>query len=109
VDEVFSARVQVKEVINLTPETAVPILHLKDRLSIFQNLSSLSAWTGHVRGSPAKWKVSDGEAIVKAVMEAKRRALFDQTGCTATVLQPGWYRLVHSGRTHSSKSLKTAS
>jgi hypothetical protein len=86
VDEVFPARVQVKEVINLTPETAVPILHLKDRLSIFQNQSSLNAWTGHVRGSPAKRKVSDGEAIVKAVMEAKRRALCDQTGCTATGL-----------------------
>jgi predicted RNA-binding protein len=71
-DEVFPSRVEVKEVVNLKPETAVPILHLKDRLSIFQNLSSPNAWTGHVRGSPARWKTSDGEAIVGAVMEARR-------------------------------------
>jgi len=71
-DEVFPSRVEVKEVVSLTPETAVPIVHLKDRLTIFQNLSSPNAWTGHVRGSPARWKPSDGEAIVEAVMEAKR-------------------------------------
>ena len=74
-DEVFPARVQVKEIVSLAPETAVPILHLKDRLSIFQNLSSPNAWTGHVRGSPARWKASDGEAIVEAVMEAKRNPI----------------------------------
>src|SRR5215218_2611337 len=70
-DEVFPSRVEVKEVVSLTPETAVPILHLKDRLTIFQNLNSPNAWTGHVRGSPARWKAADGEAIIEALMEAK--------------------------------------
>jgi predicted RNA-binding protein len=77
-DEVFPSRVQVRKVVSLTPETAVPIHHLKDRLTIFQNLSSPNAWTGHVRGSPAKWKTSDGEAVVEAVMEAQRNPVVRQ-------------------------------
>ena len=77
-DEVFPSRVEVKEVVSLTPETAVPIHHLKDGLTIFQNLSSPNAWTGHVRGSPAKWKTSDGEAVVEAIMEAQRNPIVRQ-------------------------------
>jgi hypothetical protein len=69
-DEVFPCRVQVESIAALTPETAVPIFDLKDQLTIFQNLKSPGAWTGHVRGSPARWKVPDGEAVVYAVMEA---------------------------------------
>jgi hypothetical protein len=70
-DEVFPCRVEVKEFVSLTPEAAVPIHHLKDQLSIFQNLSSPNAWTGHVRGSPAKWNASDGKAIIEALLEAE--------------------------------------
>jgi hypothetical protein len=69
---VFPCRVKVKVVVSLTPETAVPIVQLRDVLTIFQNLRSPFAWTGHVRGSPAKWKPSDGEAVVRAVEEASR-------------------------------------
>jgi predicted RNA-binding protein len=39
-DEIFPCRVKVKVVAQLTPETAVPVSELKDRLSIFQNLKS---------------------------------------------------------------------
>jgi len=69
-DEVFPCRVKVELIASLTPETAVPIFDLKEQLTIFQNLKSPAAWTGHVRGSPARWKPSDGEAVVYAVMEA---------------------------------------
>jgi predicted RNA-binding protein len=69
-DEVFPCRVKVEVIAALTPETAVPIFDLKEQLTIFQNLKSPAAWTGHVRGSPARWKPSDGEAVVYAVMEA---------------------------------------
>ena len=69
-DEVFPSRVKVEVIATLTPETAVPIFELKEQLTIFQNLKSPGAWTGHVRGSPARWKPSDGEAVVYAVMEA---------------------------------------
>ncbi len=77
-DEVFPSRVEVREVVILTPETAVSIHHLKDRLTIFQDLSSPNAWTGHVRGSPARWKNSDGEAVVEAIMEAHSNPILRQ-------------------------------
>ncbi len=70
-DEVFPCRVRVKLLISLTPETAVPIFELRDQLSIFENAGNEVSWTGHVRGSPTKWKVSDGEVVVKAVQEAQ--------------------------------------
>jgi hypothetical protein len=69
-DEIFPCRLKVEAIATLTPETAVPIFELKEQLTIFQNLKSPGAWTGHVRGSPARWKPSDGEAVVYAVMEA---------------------------------------
>src|SRR5215210_3294795 len=69
-DEVFPCRLSVEVIAALTPEAAVPIFELQEQLTIFQNLKSPAAWTGHVRGSPARWKPSDGEAVVYAVMEA---------------------------------------
>lgn len=71
-DNVFPARLRVRPVIVLEPETAVPILTLRDRLSIFQGLSNPHAWTGSVRGSPAKWKTADGEAVVAVLEDAER-------------------------------------
>lgn len=67
----FPSRIDVQILIDLTPETAVPIHELRDQLSIFQNLKSPHAWTGHLRGSPAKWKSPDGEAIYEALQDAK--------------------------------------
>lgn len=72
-DEIFPCRLKVKAVADLTPETAVPVLTLKDQLSIFQGLKNPQAWTGHFRGSPRKFTASDGEVIVKAVLEAKKK------------------------------------
>ncbi len=43
---------------------------MQEQLTIFQGLTSPGAWTGYVRGSPAKWNDLDGEAVVYAVMEA---------------------------------------
>lgn len=37
---VFPCRIDVRVVVKLTPETAVPILDLRDELSIFRNLKS---------------------------------------------------------------------
>lgn len=71
-DEDFPCRVKVKVVAELTPDAAVPVLELRDRLSFFQNLTSPHAWTGRFRSSPAKWDTSDGEAVVEAVLDAKQ-------------------------------------
>jgi predicted RNA-binding protein len=70
-DESFPSRLRVKPTIVLTPETAVPVQELRDQLSIFADLKSRNAWTGHFRGSPARWKTPDALAVVKALEAAK--------------------------------------
>ena len=54
----------------LDPLTAVPVIELKQKLSVFQNLKSPHAWTGHFRGSPAKWSSADGKVVFDAVIAA---------------------------------------
>ena len=70
-DEDFPCRLKVRPVVVLTPETAVPVFELRDRLTIFRDMKSPIAWTGHFRGSPAKWKTSDGEEVVTALAGAE--------------------------------------
>jgi hypothetical protein len=70
-DEVFPCRVRVKVAISLTPETAVPVQELRDQLSIFADLKSPNAWTGHFSGSPVRWKLADALAVVEALEAAK--------------------------------------
>jgi hypothetical protein len=66
----FPARVPVKIVAKLDPLTAIPVIEMKDKLTVFGNLKNPHAWTGHFRGSPYRWKTSDGEAVVAVVKEA---------------------------------------
>jgi len=74
-DEEFPCRLKVKPIIELTFETAVPVHDLKDSFSCFQNLKNPNSWTGAFRGSPAKWPAADGEAVVKAIHEAKENTI----------------------------------
>lgn len=71
-DEAFPCRVKVKTIVVLTPETAIPVVDLRDSLSMFQEMKSPIAWTGHFRGSLAKWKSSDGNAVMEALLQAKQ-------------------------------------
>lgn len=66
----FPCRFKVKIVQELTPDTAVPIIELRDRLSFFQNMSNPTSWKGYLMSSPAKWGVKDGEAIVQSIFDA---------------------------------------
>lgn len=66
----FPSRLPVRIVQALTPETAVPVLELRDRLSIFKNLKNPNVWQGAVRGSPYRWKAEDGLAVEQAVAAA---------------------------------------
>jgi len=70
-DESFPCRVKVKATIALTPETALPVHELRNQLSIFEDLKSPNAWTGHFRGSPARWKTPDAQAVIKALEATK--------------------------------------
>ena len=78
-DEIYPCRIRVKPVVMLTPETAVPIHDLKEQLSIFTDLKSPNAWTGHLRGSPVRWKTADALAIIKALEEAERNPIVRET------------------------------
>jgi hypothetical protein len=71
-DELYPCRLGVKPIVTLTPEMAIPILDLKDRLSIFDPEKGASSWTGYVRAAPARWKDADGEIICQAIFEAKK-------------------------------------
>lgn len=74
-DKDFPARPKVKPLVELTPETAVPVHDLSEDLSFFQNMKSPNAWTGRFRGSPTKWSTSDGETVVLALLEAQENPI----------------------------------
>jgi predicted RNA-binding protein len=69
-DEDFPCRFKVELIHKLEPETAVPILELRDKLSLFQELKSKNAWSGFFRGSPARFDPKDGEIFVEAIEQA---------------------------------------
>jgi len=48
-DEDFPCRVDGRIEVAISIDTAFPIKKLADRLSIFENLKSPDAWSGHVR------------------------------------------------------------
>ncbi len=67
----FPVRFKVELLYKLAPDTAVPILNLKDSLTIFAKLKSAHAWTGFFRSPLNQFKEQrDGEVIVEAVKEA---------------------------------------
>jgi predicted RNA-binding protein len=66
----FPYRVRVKILFQLSLETAVPVLEMRDKLTVFQGLANPKIWSGAFRVSPFKWKEIDGEAVAKAVCEA---------------------------------------
>ena len=69
-DESFPCRLRVRISAELTPETGTPVRTLSNRLSVFKDLTSPMAWTGHFRGSPTRWSAADGEAVVGAIQDA---------------------------------------
>jgi hypothetical protein len=71
-DDMYPARIKVKPVAKLTPTTAVPVVSLRDKLSIFENLRTPSGWSVRFRASPQKWDDADGEIIVQAIKDAKK-------------------------------------
>jgi hypothetical protein len=68
---VYSSRVPVRAVLLLAPEYGVPVLGMREELSVFQGLDNPNRWQGPFRGSPNRWKAVDGEAIVRALQDAE--------------------------------------
>lgn len=72
-EDVFPCRLKSKPLVVLTPETAVPIQTLRDRLSIFTDAEDRpNRWKMFVRRSPAPWKPKDGEVVLQALREAEQ-------------------------------------
>ena len=67
-EELFPCRADVKLLVALNMGRAIPIQDLRDKLSIFRTKN----WGLYLISSPSKWNTSDGEAVVKAIVEAKR-------------------------------------
>lgn len=68
--EDFPCRFKVELIHQLEPKTAIPILELRDELSLFQGLKSKNAWSGYFRGSLALFEPRDGEKLVEAIKHA---------------------------------------
>lgn len=70
-EDAFPSRVPIRTTLALDPEFAVPVISLKNQLSMFQDLKSPHAWTGFFRGSPAEIDQGDAEVIIAALEEAQ--------------------------------------
>lgn len=69
--QVFPSRLGVKAVLTVKPEHGVPVLDMRGELTIFQGLDNPNRWQGPFRGSPTRLKPSDGEAVVRALRDAR--------------------------------------
>jgi hypothetical protein len=69
--QVYPSRVQVKALLALAPEHGVPVLEMREELTVFRGLDNPNRWQGPFRGSPVRWKSADGEAVIRALEEAK--------------------------------------
>lgn len=61
---------------------------MRDELTVFQNLDNPNRWQGPFRGSPAKWKPADGEAILRALQDAQASPVDRPLGRLAKMITP---------------------
>ncbi|HXK39672.1 MAG TPA: hypothetical protein VJ837_02460, partial [Candidatus Paceibacterota bacterium] len=69
-EELFPVRFKVKPLVMLTPEHGVPMSTMRGKLSFYPATMDTSAWSGHVRSSPTRYKDVDGNAISEAIRAA---------------------------------------
>jgi hypothetical protein len=69
--QAYPWRVKVRPVLTLEPKYGVPVLDMRGELTAFRNLSNPNQWQGPFRASPTRWRVPDGEAVVRALQAAK--------------------------------------
>jgi predicted RNA-binding protein len=91
--EIFPCRLNVKPIITLTPETAIPVKDLKDNLSYFQGIKSPNAWTGHFRSSPIKEKEEDANTVIQAMEEAANHPIVKAINTKKLLYQPKTYNV----------------
>jgi len=94
-DEDFPVRFKVKLIYKLNPKTAIPVLSLKNKLSLFKDLKSPNAWSGFFRGSPTEFSPKDGRIIISAIEDAVKNPVEREYD------KRKYYR--HSRKTYESK------
>ena len=63
----FPARLPVRIISELTPETGVPVTDMLTVLEITSRMENLKHWGMQFRGSPARWSEADGEVVMAAI------------------------------------------
>jgi hypothetical protein len=69
-EELFPVRFRVKPLVLLTPEHGVPMSAIRGKVSFYPANMDGSAWSGHVRSSPTRYKDPDGDVISEAIRAA---------------------------------------
>jgi hypothetical protein len=69
--QTYPSRIPVQTLVALKPEHGVPVLNMRDQLTVFRNLDNPNRWSGPFRGTPTRWKAEDGEVVLRAVREAQ--------------------------------------
>ncbi|HEY8227075.1 MAG TPA: EVE domain-containing protein [Pyrinomonadaceae bacterium] len=73
--DIYPVRLKVRVVLNLLPETAVPVKELITGLSSFRNMKHSSSWAMFFRQPFREWQTSDAETIVKVLKKAKQHPI----------------------------------
>jgi hypothetical protein len=68
---VYPSRVGVRVVLALDPEHGVPVLEMREELTVFRGLDNPTGGRARSGGSPVRWKAADGETITRALQDAK--------------------------------------
>jgi hypothetical protein len=63
----YPVRIKVKPIVELKPEYGVPVLEMRNELSIFRNLKNPNRWMGRFRGSPTRCP-ADGHRSPSSLM-----------------------------------------
>lgn len=74
-NEIFPIRFDVELLVKLNPKNAIPVLNLRDQLSIFDSIKLGRQWSGFFRGSPTEFKTNDAKIIIRAIEEASRNPI----------------------------------
>ncbi len=72
-EDPLPARIPVKPIVLLGPDTAVPLTELRPQLSVFRSLPERG--TAPLRQSPRRWPREDGERVAEALLQAQMEPL----------------------------------
>jgi hypothetical protein len=75
----YPSRVPVRMILALDPKQGIPVLEMRDKLSIFHNLANPRYWSGHFQTSPGRWNAGDGEVVCRELKEARERQGYNKS------------------------------